>query len=62
MTRATVLGELRRSVDGGEVPHRSVKRELRENLIRKLRAGDRLFPGIIDYDESVIPQIVNAIL
>lgn len=62
MTRPTVLGELRRSVDAGELPHRSVKRELRDNLIRKLRAGDRLFPGIIGYDESVIPQIVNAIL
>ena len=62
MKQPTVLGELSRAVDAGELSHRSVKRELRDNLIRKLRAGDRLFPGIIGYDESVIPQIVNAIL
>jgi magnesium chelatase subunit I len=40
----------------------SVKDELRLNLIRKLRAGERLFPGIVGYDETVIPQLVNAIL
>ena len=39
-----------------------VKDELRQNLIRKLRAGEKLFPGIVGYDESVIPQLVNAIL
>ena len=41
---------------------RSVKDELRANLIRKLRAGDRLFPGIVGYDDTVIPQLINAIL
>jgi magnesium chelatase subunit I len=41
---------------------RSVKDELRDNLINKLRAGDKLFPGIVGYDETVIPQLVNAIL
>ena len=40
----------------------SVKDEIRRNLIRKLKAGDRLFQGIIGYDETVIPQITNAIL
>jgi magnesium chelatase subunit I len=40
----------------------SVKDELRTNLIRKLRAREKLFPGIIGYDETVIPQLVNAIL
>ena len=39
-----------------------VKAELRKNLIAKLRAGERLFPGIKGYDDSVIPQIVNALL
>jgi magnesium chelatase subunit I len=39
-----------------------VKEEMRKNLIRKIRAGDTLFPGIIGYDQSVIPQIENAIL
>ena len=40
----------------------SVKDELRLNLIRKLRAGEKLFPGIVGYDETVMPQLVNAIL
>ncbi len=41
---------------------RRVKDEMRGNLIRKLRAGEPLFPGILGYDESVVPQLVNAIL
>src|SRR5215211_4072314 len=40
----------------------SVKDELRFNLIKKLRSGEKLFPGIVGYDDTVIPQIVNAIL
>ena len=40
----------------------SVKDELRLNLIRKLRAGEKLFPGIVGYDDTVIPQLINAIL
>jgi magnesium chelatase subunit I len=56
--RAQTLGELRA---GGHVS-RSVKDEMRANLIAKLKAGERLFPGIIGYDESVVPQIVNAVL
>jgi magnesium chelatase subunit I len=40
----------------------SVKDELRANLIKKLRSGEKLFPGIVGYDESVIPQLVNAVL
>ncbi|MDZ7670037.1 MAG: sigma 54-interacting transcriptional regulator [Gammaproteobacteria bacterium] len=39
-----------------------VKAELRRNLIARLRAGEPLFPGISGYDETVIPQITNAIL
>ena len=39
-----------------------MKQEIRDNLICKLRAGERLFPGIIGYDETVIPQLVNAVL
>ncbi len=56
--RARTLGELKAS----GYRNRSVKDELRDNLIRKLRAGEQLFPGIIGYDDSVVPQIVNAIL
>src|SRR5438093_1555615 len=58
------LGDLRRarqaSPDG--FPRRSVKNEVRDNLIKKLAAGESLFPGIIGYDDTVIPQLVNAIL
>jgi magnesium chelatase subunit I len=41
---------------------RTVKDELRANLVRKLQSGETLFPGIRGYDDSVVPQIVNAIL
>jgi magnesium chelatase subunit I len=40
----------------------AVKEELRRNLIAKLRRGEPLFPGILGYDETVIPQIVNGLL
>jgi magnesium chelatase subunit I len=56
--RPTTLGELK----AAGYRSRTVKEELRENLVRKLEAGEELFPGIRGYDESVIPQIVNAIL
>src|SRR3982750_628060 len=52
------LGELRESGYRG----RSVKDEMRANLLGKLRAGEKLFPGIVGYDETVVPQIVNAVL
>ncbi|MBI4477025.1 MAG: magnesium chelatase, partial [Acidobacteria bacterium] len=52
-------GELRRHPSGARI---SVKDEVRRSLIRKLRAGEALFPGIIGYDETVVPQLVNAIL
>ena len=56
--RATTLAELRSS--GWR--SRSVKDELRENLTEALAAGDDLFPGIVGYEHTVIPEIVNAIL
>jgi magnesium chelatase subunit I len=40
----------------------SVKDELRRNLITKLQSGERLFPGIVGYQDTVIPQLINAIL
>ncbi|HEX8474222.1 MAG TPA: hypothetical protein VF666_09335 [Pyrinomonadaceae bacterium] len=58
MARAKTIGELK--TEGYHV--RSVKDEMRANLLRKLRAGERLFPGIVGYDETVVPQITNAIL
>jgi magnesium chelatase subunit I len=63
MSDITTLGELRRSEFSEErCRNRSVKDEMRENLVRKLRKGEDLFPGVHGYEESVIPQIVNAIL
>ena len=56
--RPATLGELRAS---GYRP-RSIREEMRENLIAAIRRGDRLFPGIVGYDRTVIPQIENAIL
>jgi magnesium chelatase subunit I len=52
------LGELRQA----RLHSRPVKQEIRDNLVRKLKAGETLFPGIIGYDETVVPQLVNAIL
>ena len=60
--RPSTLGELRAAVDGGRVKRRPVRDEVRENLIARLRAGQPLFPGIIGYDDTVVPQIVNAVL
>ncbi|MSQ32845.1 MAG: magnesium chelatase [Dehalococcoidia bacterium] len=52
------LGELRKS---GYKPN-TVKYELRRNLIRKIKAREEIFPGIVGYDETVIPHMLNAIL
>jgi len=60
--RPVTLGALKSCVARGAIRRRSVKDEVRENLIAKLRAGETLFPGIIGYDETVVPQIVNALL
>ena len=58
MANERTLGDLRRNGYEG----RSIKDEMRANLIAKLRSGERLFPGIHGYDETVVPQLVNAIL
>jgi magnesium chelatase subunit I len=52
------LGELR---DSGYRP-RTVKEEMRANLVARLRDGEPLLPGILGYDETVLPQIENAVL
>src|SRR5688572_20360551 len=58
------LGDLRRAREASPeaFPRRSVKDEVRDNLIEKLRTGTPLFPGIIGYGDTVVPQLVNAIL
>ncbi|MGP8160151.1 MAG: magnesium chelatase, partial [Candidatus Dormibacteria bacterium] len=58
MTVAHTIGDLRRA----EYRVQPIKSELRRNLIRKLQSGERLFPGIVGYDDSVIPQLENALL
>jgi magnesium chelatase subunit I len=59
MSRPQTLGELRKAVSGEAV---SVKEEMRRNLLRKLSTREALFPGILGYEDSVIPQVVNAVL
>ncbi|OFW01112.1 MAG: magnesium chelatase [Acidobacteria bacterium RIFCSPLOWO2_02_FULL_60_20] len=62
-SKPTTLSELRRSHFSEErYSKRTVKDELRENLICHLERGDRLFEGIVGFDDTVIPQITNAIL
>jgi magnesium chelatase subunit I len=56
------LGELRKAITAGTFKRRNVKDEIRDNLIARLRSGETIFPGIIGYDETVVPQIVNAVL
>jgi magnesium chelatase subunit I len=58
----STLGELRESVAAGRVPRRPVRDEIRDNLIARLQARQPIFPGIIGYEETVVPQIVNAVL
>jgi len=59
MAQPRTLGELKRTGGG---PSPGVKDEMRRNLLRKLRAGERLFPGVLGYDDTVLPQVVNGVL
>ena len=58
------LGELRSSTLFSEtrLGARTVKDEMRQNLIARLRCRETIFPGIVGYEDTVIPQIVNAVL
>ena len=60
------FGELKASEFTPTRVNRSVKDELRDNLITRLRSiagkNESLFPGIVGYDDTVIPQVVNAVL
>jgi magnesium chelatase subunit I len=58
MKQPRTLGELK-ATDYQTI---SVKDEMRRNLIRKLKAGDPIFDGILGYEETVLPQVQNAIL
>ena len=56
--RPTTLGGLRAT---GHL-HRSVKAEIRDNLLARLRAGDDAFPGMVGFDETVLPELESALL
>jgi magnesium chelatase subunit I len=57
------LGELRKSrFSEDRLSRRTVKDELRNNLICKLKRGEALFSGIVGYEDTVVPQVVNAVL
>jgi len=58
----TTLGGLRTSVFTQQLLSRSVKDEMRENLLARLKTKETIFPGIVGYEDSVVPQIVNAVL
>src|SRR5574341_2584568 len=61
MTKPTTLGALRGTEWAGR-GRRTVHDELRANLICRLETGAPIFPGIVGYDDTVVPQIVNAVL
>ncbi|HJM99011.1 MAG TPA: magnesium chelatase, partial [Acidimicrobiales bacterium] len=58
MKHASTLGKLKKS---GWVS-RTVKQEIRENAVQRIREGSELFPGVLGYDQTVIPQLENALL
>src|SRR5258708_21707552 len=55
---ARTIADLRSS---GHV-RETVKQEMRRNLLTRLRSGETLLPGIVGYDETVLPQLSNAII
>ncbi|MGA9776144.1 MAG: magnesium chelatase [Candidatus Dormiibacterota bacterium] len=58
MALPATVGELR----GSEYRMRSVREELRDNLVARLRSGAEVFPGLLGYQDSVVPQVENALL
>jgi len=65
MSLPRTLGDLRNSAFSEQRSRtRSVKDELRDNLVERLRSQSDapVFPGIVGYDDTVVPQIINAIL
>src|SRR5215212_12211365 len=58
ITKIKTLGELKRS----GYKSKTIKEEIRENLIEKIRAKENTFPGIVGYEETVIPDTERALL
>jgi len=62
-SRPRTIGEWKRIPDfDARATSLSVKNEIRRNLLRAIERNDPLFPGVHGYEDSVIPQIVNALL
>ena len=62
-SKPRTLGELKRIPDfDSQGASRSVKNEIRRNLLRAIEKGEPLFPGVHGYEDTVVPQIVNALL
>src|SRR2546430_7553752 len=63
MNLSQTFSELKKSSFSEErLCTRRVKDELRDNLIARLRSGKPIFPGIVGYEDTVVPQIINALL
>ena len=67
LTQAQTVAELLRTPEYAgraifDAQSRRVQDEVRANLRRKLQAGENLFPGVVGYDDSVVPQLINALL
>ena len=63
MNLPTTLGELRKSEFSEQcLRTRRVKDELRDNLLQKLKSGEPIFLGIVGYEDTVLPQVINAVL
>jgi magnesium chelatase subunit I len=63
MIEPRTLSELKNS-RWAEAPlrGRSVREEIRTNLLKRLESGEALFPGIVGYEDTIVPQIINALL
>lgn len=63
MNKPRTLGELKKSNNSQQnYKSRSIRSEIRQNVIEKLENGETLFPGIVGYEETVVPPLVNALL
>ena len=63
MIEPRTIGELKNS-RWAEAPlrGRTVREEIRSNLLKRLESGGPLFPGIVGYEDTILPQIINALL
>ncbi len=61
MTRPSTLGALR-AADPAAAQPRTVKAEIRANLVDRLRSGQPRFPGIVGFDDTVLPALERALL